>query len=185
MPTNSEGYVSQEYHPYNSSNTYWRNYDTHSGTWSTWKLKTTDLSTYNAPTATKLATPIKLWGARIDGTQNYEGSLTLMNNTAINGTTEDGKVEHCLIPRWSDGKTYFNFGSTGLVVRNNGSDVKMVILPDGNMGIGTGNPQSKLDVFGNVSINSKLVISDDTNSNYVIFGQGTRDTYVRGNNIHF
>ena len=43
MPTNSEGYVSQEYHPYNSSNTYWRNYDTHSGTWSTWKLKTTDL----------------------------------------------------------------------------------------------------------------------------------------------
>ena len=120
--------------------------------WSEWKqIATTDS---NVASATKLATPIKLWGADIDGTQNYGGSITLMSNTAINGTTEDGKVEHCLIPRWQDGKTYFNFGSTGLVVRNNNSDIKMVISPDGNVGIGTTNPLYKLEVNDTARIGS-------------------------------
>lgn len=42
-----------------------------------------------------------------------------------------------------------NFGSINFITSQN---VQMTVKPDGNVGIGTGNPRSKLDVWGNVLV---------------------------------
>ena len=135
---------------------YYRNGSDEVLTTQPWKrIAFTDTKVDSAVLAEKLQTPIKLWGNGFDGSGSIDGSIFMASNTAIYGTTAEAIQEVCLIPRWSDGKTYFNYGSGGLVVRNNNNEVKMVLNASGNVGIGTTEPAYKLEVVsgaGNVAV---------------------------------
>lgn len=115
-----------------------------------WKrIAFTDTKVDAAVSADKLQTPTKLWGNKFDGSGSIDGSIFMASNNAIYGTTAEGIQESCLIPRWSDGKTYFNYGSGGLVVRNNNNEIEMVLNASGNVGIGTDDPNYELDILNN------------------------------------
>lgn len=135
---------------------YYRNGSNEVLTTQPWKqIAFTSTKVDSSVSADKLQTPIKLWGNGFDGSGSIDGSIFMASNTAIYGTTAEGVQEICLIPRWSDGKTYFNYGSGGLVVRNNNNEIEMVLNASGNVGIGTTEPAYKLEVVsgaGNVAV---------------------------------
>ena len=68
-----------------------------------------------------------------------------------------GGLEAWMWPRWTDNIMYTNFGSGGWAIRNNVSNNVMFMNPSGSVGIGTTNPQSKLDVAVG---NDNLIVSN-------------------------
>jgi len=80
------------------------------------------------------------------------------NATAFAAKNSVGSYENYLWPRWSDNVTYLNFGSAGFNIRNSGSTSVMVMQNNGNVGIGTGSPDTKLEVNGYADTVSGLTI---------------------------
>jgi hypothetical protein len=81
---------------YSTGNTYVRTYTASNDKWSPWTLMITDLTNYTAPTATKLKTPIKLWGNDFDGSSNISGQLILDSNAALSAIDTNGKKSQIL-----------------------------------------------------------------------------------------
>ena len=175
-------YLKQIFQPYDSAKEYVRFYPASSGRWSEWWLSNDDLNTYNAPTATKLQTTVKLWGNDFDGSNNIQNDLYLYKGTS---TTSDSAI---LRFNGTSGESVqgpsiraINAGSYGrkrlTIFQHHADDYTtenevMTILPNGFVGIGTVAPSSLLQVMGTVRAangflteNNSSIKSLDTSGN--------------------
>jgi hypothetical protein len=75
-----------------------------------------------------------------------DGHIEMNNSQVLQAKNSSGTTEGVLWPRWSDNKTYFNYGSAGLVVRNNNSQVAMEIDNNRDM-----NVNGKISATGDIS----------------------------------
>ena len=132
----------------------------------------------NAATATKLQTPRSLWGNSFDGSSDIFGNITLKNGDQLN---MQGQQDGFAFNYW-DGKTTpqstrFYDGHANQIVR---------FASNGNVGIGTSNPTSKLQVNGTTHLQGQTAtrtVRPDENKQYSL---GTNDyrwsaLYVAGN----
>lgn len=70
-------------------------------------------------------------------------------HTAVFRTKDSGGNDNIFLwPRWTDDRTYLNYGANGFHIRNNGATEVMFMTNGGNVGIGTTIPSYKLDVNG-------------------------------------
>jgi hypothetical protein len=89
---------------------------------------------------------------------NYSPNLILQRNTTDGGFTEGIQT------KLQDGTDNWYFGAlhTGqwVVSKGNYANAKMTVLDNGNVGIGTTDPQAKLDVFKNATSNGNDLIAN-------------------------
>ena len=129
------------------------------GTWSAWKtLAFTDSDiTGNAATATKLQTARTIWGQSFDGTGNVDGAIRLTTSDQINGHL--GVALNFSCGAFVD-TTIWN-GDYGRIA---------TFKSNGNVGIGTSNPQYKLDVAGTVRVTDTLTAQNGITTNEITIG---------------
>ena len=161
-PIKTSQYIKQVLISYAGAYQWVRHYNKATNYWDDWKRQTTDLSTYNAPTATKLAKSIKLWGNDFDGSSDISGQITLNNNTSLSAVDTNGKKSQIL--KLSASNNLVLGGSSaenGFDTYIHGNNIRIqcgsthldgiYVNDTGNVGIGTTNPQYKLDVLGAVN----------------------------------
>jgi len=90
------------------------------------------------------------------------GVMGFDNAAAIYARNSAGTYEAFLWPRWSDNRTYLNYGTGGFSIRNNANTVTMHMTDAGNVAIGDTSSTYKLKVIGNTAISGKLVVVDGT-----------------------
>jgi hypothetical protein len=103
--------------------------------------------------------------AYVRGQINLDGSIGMGNGLAIWGTNSAGVAEQAFWPRSSDG-TYLNYGTNGLFLRNNASTTTMFMGNNGNIGIGTTAPSTRLTLEDGVNTGfyASMTISRPLNS---------------------
>jgi len=103
----------------------------------------------------------------------YDGAWKYMvagRGQAIRGTGESGTIQFSLSPTGTAG---------GSVPNIDGSDVKMVILENGNVGIGTSSPSRNLVVQNSSSIVLASLVANPSNIAYLLFGDTDADAQGR------
>ncbi|MCB9230943.1 MAG: tail fiber domain-containing protein [Bacteroidia bacterium] len=75
-------------------------------------------------------------------------ALGVDNQATFQAKNAAGAYEHFLWPRWSDNIMYLNYGSSGFHIRNNTSASAMFMKSNLFVGIGTTDPQARLQVAG-------------------------------------
>ena len=156
----------------------------------------------NASTATKLQTPRSIWGQSFDGTGNVSGSLSGVghiqfsadNSYSIGTTTSEAAhtytrqvwARHLNASRVYTGDTnlYIGYSNTaqvkfysGTKQSGDGSNERMTISTNGNIGIGTVSPIEKLDIHGNIiSNNIRIYGNEVTNNSKGLFIQASDKT---------
>ena len=159
-------------------------------------------TTDNVASATKLQTSRLLWGQSFDGTGNVSGSLSGVGHIQFSAdvtysigtpTTEAAHTytrqiwaRHLNASRVYTGDTnlYIGFTNTAQVkfysgtnLSGDGSNERMTILTNGNIGIGTASPIEKLDVNGNIiSNNIRIYGNEVTNDSKGLFIQASNKT---------
>ena len=125
----------------------------------------------NASTASKLQTPRTIWGQRFDGTNNVNGTLTMLSTFTSSGIYPSNNYI-CL--KVTNGSSEWEAAKIGTYIAANNGDIggypaglafytkpadgsasssaelRMVIDANGKVGIGTTSPIEKLDVVGNI-----------------------------------
>ena len=175
---------------YNTSNNY-----------NTKDWATVALTSDNVASATKLATARSIWGQSFDGTGNVSGSLSGVghiqfsadNSYSIGTTTSEAAhtytrqvwARHLNASRVYAGDTnlYIGYSNTaqvrffsGTKQSGDGSNERMTISTNGNVGIGTAVPAYKLHVAGEIysssvirsnAQNGAIFLSNDTNPAWI------------------
>ena len=80
------------------------------------------------------------------------GVFAVDNTGTFVAKNSSGVYENYFWPRWEDDRMIMNYGDGGFEIRNNASSVKMKMLSNGNVGIGTSDPESVLHVAGSMRI---------------------------------
>ena len=151
----------------------------------------------NAASATKLQTDRTIWGQNFNGTQNVSGNMTGVGNITMSGNIYMGGNRY-IYAKNADGSDmaifYTNTNSELVIGTGNtqkgtntylsGYEIRfrtstdlnerMLISANGNVGIGTTNPQAKLDIKGN----QDLIHLQATNS-------GSEYNYIRAYNTDY
>lgn len=160
----------------------------------------------NVASSTKLQTPRSIWGQSFDGTANVSGSLSGVghiqfsaDNTYSIGTTTSEAAHTYTRQVWTrhlnasrvytgDTNLYIGYNNTaqvkfysGTQQSGNGSNERMTILTNGNIGIGTTVPTQKLDVAGNIRATGQIV-REGSSQSWVYGRNGAllRETSVAG-----
>ena len=151
----------------------------------------TDNISGNASTATKLATPRKIWGQSFDGTADVDNTLRIRHPTGnycegIRIQTGDGVQSTIILGATGDSGTNANAWSihrksdNNFAISRNSSDGAngLVMTPTG-MGLGTTSPTQRLDVNGQVKA-SGFHHSFMNNNNYILLAGGGYNTIFTG-----
>lgn len=137
----------------------------------------TDNISGNASTATKLATPRKIWGQSFDGTADVNNTLRIRQTTGnycegIRIQTGDGKWATIILGATADSGTNANAWSIHrksdnnfAISRNSPDGANGLVMTPTGMGLGTTAPTQRLDVAGNIRTTGNLYISHATNNN--------------------
>lgn len=153
-------------------------------------LNGTDIHNINVASASKLATARTIWGQSFDGTGNVSGSLSGVghiqfsadNSYSIGTTTSEAAhtytrqvwARHLNASRVYTGDTnlYIGYNNTaqvkfysGTKQSGDGSNERMTILTNGNIGIGTTSPTYKLHVAGNIYSSDRVIANNSVLSN--------------------
>lgn len=144
----------------------------------------------HANSATKLQTPRTIWGQSFDGTGNVSGSLSGVghiqfsadNSYSIGTTTSEAAhtytrqvwARHLNASRVYAGDTnlYIGYSNTaqvkffsGTKQSGDGSNERMTISTNGNVGIGTAVPAYKLHVVGDIYSSDRVIANNSVLSN--------------------
>lgn len=137
----------------------------------------TDNISGNASTATKLATPRKIWGQSFDGTADVDNTLRIRKTTGnycegIRIQTRDGNQATIILGATADSGTNANAWSIHrksdnnfAISRNSSDGTNGLVMTSTGMGLGTTTPTQRLDVAGNIRTTGNLYISHATNNN--------------------
>lgn len=77
---------------------------------------------------------------------NGRATFGMENNAAMAAKNASGAYEDFLIPRASNGITFFDYGTGGMHIRNNSKATTMVITDNNLVGINNDSPVTRLDV---------------------------------------
>ena len=142
----------------------------------------TDNISGNASTATKLATPRKIWGQSFDGTADVDNTLRIRKTTGnycegIRIQTGDGAWSTIILGATADSGTNTNAWSIHrksdnnfAISRNSSDGLNGLVMTSIGMGLGTTAPTQRLDVAGNIRATGQLYLPINGNYNAILMG---------------
>lgn len=149
-------------------------------------------SELNVGSATKLKTPRTIWGQSFDGTGNVNGNMTGVGivNSFLNIIQDNSSVSHLFL---TNPTSDVDYGHIYVSNYDNSRKDRPLVLQNGygNVGIGTANPTTRLDVYGSIHAaddiqldnGSKIVIKDNNNIYRRILTFNDQKLLLIGDNI--
>ena len=138
----------------------------------------------HANSATKLKTSRTIWGQSFDGTGNVSGSLSNTGTITASAAATYDIGSNSLDYRYGYFQWIGSKSNTNFRLAANNSDNQIVCHTNGNVGIGTNDPTSKLYVSGSTTItgatklNSGLTVTGDTVMIGVLRMRSSATSYV-------